>query len=67
MFLGTQKTGIHGISYAIPRERRVLAAIALFIAAAGLTPSAGFALRRNAAQALNGPMAPHSATVASNR
>jgi len=67
MFLGTQKTGIHGISDAIPRERWVLAAIALFIVAAGVMPSAALALRRNAAQALNGPMASHSATVASNR
>jgi NADH-quinone oxidoreductase subunit M len=67
MFLPTQKTGISGISDAIPRERWVLAAIPIFIVAAGVMPYAALALRRNAAQALNGSMAPHSATVASDR
>jgi len=66
MFLGTQRTGIHGVGDAIPRERWVLAAIAVFIVVAGVTPSAAVALRRNAAQALNATLSP-STSVAENR
>jgi len=67
MFLGTQKTGIHGIGDAIPRERWVLSVIVIFIVAAGVMPSAVLALRRNAAQALNAPAVTHPATIAGNR
>lgn len=67
MFLGAQRTGVHGIGDAIPRERWVLSAIAIFIVATGVMPSAVLALRRTAAQALNSPIVNHSAMVASNR
>ena len=67
IFLGTQKTGIHGIGDAIPRERWVLSAIVIFIVAAGVMPSAVLALRRNAALALNAPSVTHPATIAGNR
>ena len=67
LFLGTHRTGIHGISDAIPRERWVLSAIVIFIVAAGVMPSAVLALRRNAAQALNAPSPAHSASIARSR
>lgn len=61
IFTGTQRTGIQGITDAIPRERWVLAAIVFFIVAAGMMPNIAVALRANAAheisQALGHPVA----------
>ncbi len=50
MFLGARSTVVHGVTDAAPRERWVLAAIAFFIVAAGLTPATIVAFRANAAQ-----------------
>jgi NADH-quinone oxidoreductase subunit M len=50
MFLGTQRTGIHGAGDAIPRERWVLTAIVLFIVAAGMMPNLAVSLRAGAAR-----------------
>jgi hypothetical protein len=56
IFLGTQRTGIHVVSDALPRERWVLSCIALFIVATGIVPGAVLALRRTAAQEVNSPL-----------
>ena len=53
MFLGKQSGEVRGVSDALPRERWVLAAIVVFIVAAGLMPSRIVALRTNAAQAIS--------------
>jgi NADH:ubiquinone oxidoreductase subunit 4 (subunit M) len=53
MFTGTQRTGIQGITDAVPRERWVLAAIVFFIVAAGMMPNLAVALRANAAHEIS--------------
>jgi NADH-quinone oxidoreductase subunit M len=63
MFLGAQRTGVHGVADAIPRERWVLAAIVLFIVAAGLTPTSVVALRANAAQQISRTVSDPIATI----
>jgi NADH-quinone oxidoreductase subunit M len=50
MFLGSQSIVAYGVTDAVPRERWTLAAMALFIVAAGLTPATVIAFRANAAQ-----------------
>lgn len=53
IFLGTQRTGVHGVGDAIPRERWVLTAIVFFIVAAGLMPNVTVSLRANAAHEIS--------------
>ncbi|MBI2687774.1 MAG: hypothetical protein HYX27_15795 [Acidobacteria bacterium] len=53
IFLGTQRTGVHGVGDAIARERWVLTAIVVFIVAAGMMPNAIVSLRANAAQEIS--------------
>ena len=53
MFTGTQRTGIQGVTDALPRERWVLAVIVLFIVGAGLIPNTIVSLRANAVREIS--------------
>ena len=74
IFLGARAGGVYGVTDAVPRERWVLAAIALFLVVAGLTPATILGFRTQAAQAAQAPPhekaggplppAPHSAILA---
>ncbi|MCX6588913.1 MAG: proton-conducting transporter membrane subunit [Acidobacteria bacterium] len=70
IFLGDRAGAVFGVTDAVPRERWVLAAIALFLVVAGLTPATIVGFRTQAAQTeqekAGGPLppAPHSAILA---
>lgn len=53
IFLGTQHTGIEGVTDALPRERWVLSAIVVLIVAMGLVPNFAVSLRANAAREMS--------------
>lgn len=66
MFTGTQRTGIHGISDAGPRERWVLASIVFFLVAAGMIPNVAVALRANAAHEISQAIGQSVALISSH-
>jgi NADH:ubiquinone oxidoreductase subunit 4 (subunit M) len=55
IFLGARAGAVYGVTDAAPRERWVLAAIALFLVVAGLTPATIVGFRTPAAQAAQAP------------
>lgn len=62
LFFGRERTGLHGLTDALPRERWTLSAIAAFLIVTGVAPSLIVSLRTSAADAIN-----TQATVAARR
>jgi len=60
IFLGKQRTGVHGVGDALPRERWVLTAIAAAIVIAGFAPGVVVKLRSGAVRDLQSMTAPAS-------